>query len=90
VKYRFGAAEAFWKKFYRLSPAQKESVRQKWSFFKIDPFDSRLGTHRISKLSSQYNRTIYSVVIEADLRAIFYLEGDKVWTVDIGTHALYK
>ncbi len=90
MKYQFGAAETFWKKFYRLSPAQKESVRQKWLIFKADPFDSRLGTHRIGKLSSQYKRTIYSVVIEDDLRAIFYLDGDKVWTIDIGTHSLYR
>jgi hypothetical protein len=90
VKYRFGAAESFWKKFYRLSPSQKEVVRQKWLIFKIDPFDSRWGTHRIYKLSTEYKRTIYSVVIEADLRAIFYLDGDKVWTVDIGTHDIYK
>ena len=90
MKYRFGVAETFWKKFYRLSSAQKESVRQKWLIFKLDPFDSRLGTHRISKLSSEYKRTVYSVVVEDDLRAIFYLDGDKVWTVDIGTHAIYK
>jgi hypothetical protein len=90
VKYQYGVAENFWKKFYRLSPAQKESVRQKWLIFKVDPFDPRLGTHRIANLSSEYKRTIYSVVIEADLRAIFYLDGDKVWTVDIGTHSVYR
>jgi len=90
VKYRYGVAESFWKKFYRLSPTQKESVRQKWLIFKTDPFDSRLGTHRIVKLSSEYKRTIYSVVIEADLRVIFYLDGDQVWTVDIGTHSVYR
>jgi Txe/YoeB family toxin of Txe-Axe toxin-antitoxin module len=90
VKYRFGAAEAFWKKFYRLSPDQKTSVRKAWAIFKDNPFDPRLGTHRINKLSTEYKRTIYSVVIEADLRAIFYLDGDKVWTVDIGTHSIYK
>jgi len=90
VKYRFGVAETFWKKFYRLSSAQKEAVRQKWLLFKLDPFDTRLGTHRIGKLSSEYKRSVYSVVIEADLRAIFYLDGDKVWTVDIGTHDIYK
>lgn len=90
MKYRFKAAEIYWKKFYQLSPRQKESVRQKWAIFKLDPFDSRLGTHRIAKLSSRFNKTVYSVMIESDLRAIFYLEGDIVWTVDIGTHSVYR
>jgi hypothetical protein len=51
---------------------------------------SSLGTHRINKLSSRFKKTIYSVVIESDLRAIFYVEGDTVWTIDIGTHSLYR
>jgi len=29
-------------------------------------------------------------LIEADLRAIIYLDGNTVWTVDIGTHAVYR
>ena len=90
MKYRFKAAENYWKKFYQLSPRQKESVRQKWAIFKDDPFDPRLGTHRIIKLSSRFNKTVYSVVIESDLRAVFYLEGDIVWTVDIGPHSVYR
>jgi hypothetical protein len=88
--YRFRAAENYWKKFYRLSPEQKESVRRVWVAFKIDPFDPRLGTHKINRLSSQYHKTVYSVAIEGDLRAIFYLDGDIVWTVDIGTHSVYR
>jgi hypothetical protein len=90
MKYKFQASENFWKKFYRLSSSQKESVRLVWAIFKENPFDSRLGTHRINSLSVHYKRTIYSVVIESDLRTVFYLEGVTVWTVDIGTHAIYK
>jgi len=90
MKRDFRAAENFWKRFYRLSPQQKESVRRAWAIFKVDPFDPRLGTHRINKLSTEYKRTIYSVVIEADLRVVFYLEGESVCTVDIGTHDIYK
>jgi hypothetical protein len=29
------------------------------------------------------------VEIEGDLRAVFYLDGDMVVTLDIGTHAIY-
>jgi hypothetical protein len=69
---------------------QKESVREKWAIFKLDPFDPRLRTHRINNLSNRFKKTIYSVVIEADLRVIFYAEGDTVWTIDIGTHDVYR
>ncbi len=68
---------------------QKESVRRAWEIFKVDPFDIRLGTHKINNLSARFRKTIYSVVIEANLRAVFYVENDTVWTVDIGTHSVY-
>jgi mRNA-degrading endonuclease YafQ of YafQ-DinJ toxin-antitoxin module len=88
--YRFQASETFWKKFYRLSSDQKESVRRVWAIFKSDPFDARLGTHKINNLSARFRKTIYSVVIEADLRAIFYIENDVICTVDISTHSVYR
>jgi hypothetical protein len=90
MKRTFRASESFWKKFYRLPPAQKERVRTKWTIFKNDPFNPRLGTHRINSLSAHYQRTIYSVVLEGDLRAVFFLEGETVMTIDIGTHDIYR
>jgi hypothetical protein len=48
------------------------------------------GTHKIHKLSARYGRTIYSAEIEADLRAVFYVEGDMIVTVDIGSHSIYR
>ena len=90
MKYRYGAVERFWTSFYRLSPAQKESARKAWMIFKEDPFDPRLRTHKIHRLSAQYGRTIYSAEIEADLRVVFFIKEDVVVTVDIGTHDLYK
>jgi hypothetical protein len=38
----------------------------------------------------RYGRTIYSSEIEADLRAVFYVEGDLIVTVDIGSHSIYR
>ena len=35
-------------------------------------------------------RTVYAVVIEADLRAVFYLDGNEVVTFNIGTHDVYR
>jgi len=90
MTYRFQATETFWKKFYTLSPGQNARPRAVWEIFKRDPFDPRIGTHRINSLSARYGRTIDSVVVEGDLRVVFYLEGGTVWTVDIGTHAIYR
>ena len=35
-------------------------------------------------------RTIYAVDIAGDLRAVFYLEGETIWSVSIGTHDIYE
>lgn len=58
--------------------------------FKQNPFDPRLRSHKIHKLSARYGRTIYAAEIEADMRVVFYVEGDTVVTVDIGSHDLYR
>jgi mRNA-degrading endonuclease YafQ of YafQ-DinJ toxin-antitoxin module len=90
MKYRFKPTEQFWESFYDLSPGQKESTRRAWKIFKENPFDPRLRTHKIHRLSAQYGRTVYSVEIEGDLRAVFFVRDDLVVTVDIGTHGIYK
>ncbi len=90
MKYRFHATEGFWENFYRLLPAQKESVRRAWQIFKVDPFDSRLRTHKIHRLSAIMKRTVYAVEIEGDLRAVFYTEGETVISFNIGSHAIYR
>jgi hypothetical protein len=73
-----------------LDPAQKESARKAWKIFKEDPFDPRLRTHKIQRLSAQYGRPIYAVEIEGDLRSTFYLERETVVSLIIGTHEIYK
>ncbi len=90
MKYRYRAVERFWTSFYRLSPAQKESARQAWNIFKENPFDPRLRSRKIERLSANYGRTIYAVEIEGDLRSTFCLEGDTVVSLIIGTHDIYK
>jgi len=88
MKYR--ASETFWKHFYVLSPGQKESARQAWKIFRENPFDPRLRAHKIHGLSAALGRIVYAADIEADLRIIFYVDGDIVRTVDIGSHDLYR
>ena len=79
MSYHFKASETFWRNFYRLPDRQKATVRQVWKIFKANPFDPRLGVHKI-----------HALTIETDLRAVFFVEGDTVFTVDIGTHAIYR
>jgi len=40
--------------------------------------------------TGHFVRRSYAVCIEGDLRAVFYVEGNIIWSVDIGTHAIYR
>lgn len=84
------ATDLFWKKFYALSPSQKESVRKAWKKFQFDPFDPSLGTHKIRILSARAGESVYSVVIEKDLRILFLMEEERITTFEIGTHEVYR
>ena len=90
MKYKFKTVPAFRKSLAKLSKAQKESAKKAFALFKIDPFDPRLRTHKIHHLSSLYKKTIYAVRIEDDLRSIFFLDGENVISLDIGSHAIYR
>ncbi len=73
-----------------VDASQKASVRQAWKVFKADPYHPSLGTHEIHALSARAKHTIYSVIIEADLRVIFRIDGARVTTLDVGTHKIYR
>jgi mRNA-degrading endonuclease RelE of RelBE toxin-antitoxin system len=90
VKYRFEATRRFWEKLETLPARQRESVDRAWKIFRANPFDPRLHPHKIHKLSSQYGRTIYAAVIEGDLRVLFCVEGERVVTLQVGTHDVYR
>jgi plasmid maintenance system killer protein len=87
---RFKTTPAFRKALGRLSRSQKQSAKKAFAIFRQDPFDPKLRTHKIHHLSALYKKTIYAVRIEDDLRAVFYLQGEDVVSVDIGTHAIYR
>ncbi len=87
---RYLATPQFWRSYRKLSESQRESAEAAWTVFKANPFDPRLRTHRIASLSARFGHTIHSVWIEGDLRAVFYLDGADVVSVDIGTHAIYR
>ena len=90
MSFRYKATQRYWEKFYALPPGQKESARRAWKIFKENPFDPRLRPHKIHKLSALFGRTIHAVEVEGDLRVVFYVEGDLVVTVDIGSHDVYR
>jgi mRNA-degrading endonuclease YafQ of YafQ-DinJ toxin-antitoxin module len=90
TKFQFKASRAFWKSLSKLPERQQTSAKVAFNIFKANPFDPRLRTHKINSMSAYYGKTIYAVEIEGDLRAAFYVEGDVVFTVDIGSHAIYR
>lgn len=88
--YRYEAAPAFWRSYRKLTRAQQQAAKQAWQIFKRDPFDPRLGTHKIHSLSARAKETVHAAVVAADLRVIFVLRGSTAYTLDIGSHALYR
>lgn len=86
----FKTTPQFRKALRRLSGEQKRSAKAAFQIFKSNPFDPRLRTHRIHRLSAIMRRTVYAVVIEGDLRAVFYVDGQTVVSFNIGTHEIYK
>src|SRR6266567_7153869 len=82
MKDRFRATRAFWRSFGKLPTQQQRRAREVFVIFKQNPFDSRLGSHKIHKLSARYGRVIYATEIETNLRVVFYIEGDVVTTID--------
>jgi len=90
MKYRYKPTRKFWAQFQALPLRQQTLAREKFRLFQDNPFDSRLRSHKIHHLSAVLKRTVHAVVIEGDLRAAFYLEGDLVVSFAIGTHDIYK
>jgi hypothetical protein len=90
MNYRFRAARSFWRCWSKLSADQQQAARKVFPIFKQNPFDPRLRAHKIHRLSAQYGCTIYAADIAGDLRAAFFVEGETVWSVSIGTHDIYK
>jgi hypothetical protein len=88
--YVFKRTPQFRRAFDGLDPASQKAAKEAFKIFKKDPFDPALGTHKINRLSSVMKRIVYSVKIQSDLRATFYIKGNKVISLDIGTHDIYK
>ena len=88
--YEFWRAKSFKNQFKKLPQAQQQAAKKTFkNIFILDPFDPRLGTHKINHLSARYKTTVWSATIAGDLKVVFFIEGNKVWSFGIGTHAIY-
>ena len=85
-------ADSFDKAFSDLKEDQRKLAKKTYnSVFKHNPFDEKLRSHKIHKLSSRYKKTIFGAVLDGNLRIAFYKAGpNTVVSVDIGTHDIYK
>ncbi|MCX6916471.1 MAG: hypothetical protein NT167_26075 [Verrucomicrobia bacterium] len=90
MSYWFKTVPSFRRALRCLDPRQKAAAKKAFVIFKQNPFDPRLRPHKIHRLSAEYGVTIHAVCIEGDLRVVFYVQGDTVWSVDVGTHAIYR
>lgn len=90
MAYRFHATQRFWKGFAGLSEEHKQIARRKFAIFKRDPFDPRLGAHRIHCLSAILKRTGLCRRDRRKLACHVYIEGSTVVTTDVGSHDIYR
>ncbi|MFH1066470.1 MAG: hypothetical protein V1746_00995 [bacterium] len=88
--YTYKATTKFWRSFEKLPKQRQASVKRAWDIFKKNPFDLRLKPHKIHSLSTACGCTVYAIVIEQDLRAVFYVDRNVVYSLDIGTHSIYR
>ncbi|MEK7576763.1 MAG: type II toxin-antitoxin system mRNA interferase toxin, RelE/StbE family [Patescibacteria group bacterium] len=73
---------------YKKLPAQiKELAKQKEFVFRANPFDSRLGIHKLHGKEKE----LWAFWINRSYRIKFaFLEKGRVLFLEIGTHEIYK
>jgi hypothetical protein len=85
----FKTTPGFREHFRALSPEHKRLAKAAFAIFKANPQDMRLRPHKINALSARLGKTIRSVVVANNLRVVFYIEGNIITSLDIGTHDIY-
>jgi len=77
----------FFKSFQRLPRSIQSQAKKKDGWFRQNPFDRRLRTH---KLKGEL-LGVWAYSINREYRVLFrFLNGDEVIYYDIGTHEVYK
>ncbi|MFH1393139.1 MAG: type II toxin-antitoxin system mRNA interferase toxin, RelE/StbE family [Patescibacteria group bacterium] len=77
----------FRKVFKRLSKHIRDKAKEKENIFRINPFDSRLDTHKLHGKYKEY----WAFTVDSQFRIMFiFAESDIIDFIDIGTHEIYK
>jgi mRNA interferase YafQ len=79
---RFLLHRTFNKDYKKLAPKIKEQFKVRRNIFLVDPFHSSLNNHELHGKYSGYR----SLNITGDYRAIYYMKGETVVFIRIGTH----
>jgi mRNA-degrading endonuclease YafQ of YafQ-DinJ toxin-antitoxin module len=73
--------------FKKLSEEIKEKANEKEAYFKKDPFDPRLKSHKLGGKFQEY----WSYSVDYKYRVIFnLLSGGEALFFDIGLHPIYE
>lgn len=77
----------FEKHYQKLPREIKEKAKRKEKIFRENPFDSRLGTHKLSGKEKE----CWAFDIDRTYRIKFiFLSNEEVLFLDVGTHEIYK
>lgn len=80
-------SQKFEKNYKRLPKRVKEQAKQKEVVFRTQPFNPRLGTHKLHGKEKEY----WAFWINRSYRIKFaFLPSGEVLFFDIGTHDIYK
>ena len=78
---------AFRRAFDSLDSAKQATATRVFKeTFSKNPFDPKLKTHQINRLSAIRRETVWSAKVLPDLRVIFVVRGNEVISLDIGNH----
>lgn len=83
------ATSRFKQNFNKLTKEERQLVAEEINFFRDDPFNISLGTHRLKNKFAGF----YAFTVLPDLRIIFrFSKPDHTGAIlyDIGTHEIYK
>ena len=80
-------SEKFAKEYKKLPIRIKRLAEKREEIFKVNPFDQRLKTHKLTGRLSNY----WSFSIDFKYRIVFqFITGDDVWFLNVGGHEVYK
>ncbi len=77
----------FKKSYKKLPKSVQGKAKEKEKFFRANPFDSKLDTHKLHGKYKEY----WAFTISGQYRIMFaFINSDRVDFINIGTHEIYK